>query len=371
MLEPQDQKEAEDCIDLSLSTDKNSEMNLTPGQLYFINEQDVRSGAHTPYYKIGIVRNSDKRDSRDRLLEHQTGNPRKLCVVSVLEMPAVEYVETILHYNFARNRVLGEWMEFTPIELENAISNALQLKEEIERNLVDIEKAEQLKDVESNGKQLSQSEESQHCFEEILTLSEIQTICEKSLAEYRNYISMAIEKNVLAPGVAKTQKRNGAKKFDERIFASKYPNIFGKYIQVKWEIRGSFRLLSKRDFVPDISFLPSEQVEAATGLLERLATADFSLETGFELHERHLAVLEVLKYAEYRIEMARVKLRVLVGKYDGIENICTWRRVKKEIQFLDKKSLSIDHPAEYSECVIEGEASEVLIVEPRIAGVSS
>ena len=65
-------------------------MILTPGQLYFINEQDVKTGTRSNYYKIGIVRDADGRDSKNRLLEHQTGNPRKLCIVEALSMPAVE-----------------------------------------------------------------------------------------------------------------------------------------------------------------------------------------------------------------------------------------------------------------------------------------
>ena len=61
-------------------------MNLTPGQLYFINEQDIKTGERSNYYKIGIVRESFERDSKDRLLEHQTGNPRKLVIVETLNM---------------------------------------------------------------------------------------------------------------------------------------------------------------------------------------------------------------------------------------------------------------------------------------------
>ena len=36
-------------------------MILTPGQLYFINEQDIKTGECSNYYKIGIVRESDER----------------------------------------------------------------------------------------------------------------------------------------------------------------------------------------------------------------------------------------------------------------------------------------------------------------------
>jgi hypothetical protein len=65
----------------NLYISNNHYMKLTSGHLYFINEQDVITGAHSTYYKIGIVRSSDERDSKNRLLEHQTGNPRKLCIV--------------------------------------------------------------------------------------------------------------------------------------------------------------------------------------------------------------------------------------------------------------------------------------------------
>jgi hypothetical protein len=46
-------------------------MILTPGKLYFINEQDVKTGERSSYYKIGIVRDAAGRDSKNRLLEHQ------------------------------------------------------------------------------------------------------------------------------------------------------------------------------------------------------------------------------------------------------------------------------------------------------------
>ena len=59
-------------------------MDLKSGHLYFINEQDVRTGEKSNYYKIGIVYDDKGRDSTDRLLEHQTGNPRQLHIVCLL-----------------------------------------------------------------------------------------------------------------------------------------------------------------------------------------------------------------------------------------------------------------------------------------------
>ena len=51
-------------------------------------------------------------------------------------MPAVEHIETNLHYLFARNRVMGEWMEFAPEELQTAIARAKELKDEITNAMI-------------------------------------------------------------------------------------------------------------------------------------------------------------------------------------------------------------------------------------------
>ena len=176
-------------------------MITTPGELYFINEQDVRSNDRTNYYKIGIVRDADGRDSKNRLLEHQTGNPRKLCVVKVIHMPAVEYIETNLHYMFAHNRVMGEWMQFTDKELEAAIAKAYELKDEMEATLPDFQRAEALKTVASNGIKIAPDHDSDYWYSEIQNLKEVIEYCEKVLANYDAYLLSAIEQGIDVSGV--------------------------------------------------------------------------------------------------------------------------------------------------------------------------
>lgn len=343
-------------------------MKLTPGQLYFINEQDVKTGQRSAYYKIGIVRDAEGRDSKDRLLEHQTGNPRKLCVVETLNMPAVEYIETNLHYLYARHRVMGEWMEFTPDQLQAAIAKATELKIEIGANLPDIKKAEELKKVVSSGVKLAPTQDAEYWHEEILTFKKVMATCEDVLAKYDDYLYVAIEKGAVVPGVAKVQKRAAAKTFDESLFLSKYPDLYKQYSTSKTDVRGSFRVASKKDFNPDISAINSEQVELIADFMDMLEDADHSLDTGFALHEKHLAVLEVLQYAEYRKDIADNKLRVLTGDAEGIEGICTWKRVEKTIISLDKKSLQTERADEYNSCLVEGKETEALIVQPMLAG---
>lgn len=200
-------------------------MILTPGQLYFINEQDVQTGTRSSYYKIGIVRDAAGRDSKNRLLEHQTGNPRKLCIVEALPMPAVEAIETNLHYLFARNRVMGEWMHFSDSELQNAIKKAKELAAEMEENIEDYKFAEILKDTKSNGSKLAATEEAEEWYGTIQDLQEVLETCDDALAQYDDYLYEAIERGIDVSGRAKVQTRAGAKKFDEALFASTYPEL--------------------------------------------------------------------------------------------------------------------------------------------------
>ena len=340
-------------------------MNLTPGKLYFINEHDVQTGQRSNYYKIGIVREADGRDSENRLLEHQTGNPRKLWIVEELETPAVEAVETNLHYLFARNRVLGEWMQFTEAELLNAISKAKELSKEVKVNEIDFNRAEELKIIVSNGIVLEATEEAENWKVQIQDLNVVIKACDEVLDEYDNYLYAAIEKGIDVSGRASVQKRSGALRFDEKLFKDKYPALYAKFSSIATQIKGSFRLKLTKDWIPDHGIIDEEQREFIVSMKNLLANADHTMDTGFTLHEKHLGVLEVKKYAEWKVEIATTKLRVLTGEADGIEEICTWKREKKEVVTLDKKAIQTQHEVEYNACLVKGADTTALIVDPK------
>jgi hypothetical protein len=344
-------------------------MILTPGQLYFINEEDILTGKRSNFYKIGIVRDAADRDSKDRLLEHQTGNPRKLCIIETIDTPAVEAIETNLHYLFARNRVMGEWMSFTEPELKSAITKARELSAEILANIPLYEKAEKLAKQESSGSKIEATEEAEDWFAVIQDFKEVISTCEALNAEYYGYLQSAIAKGISVSGKAKVQKRSAPKKFNEAMFIEKYPELYKQYSTLTYPVRGSFRIANAKDWIPDLSTISEEQVVLLTDFQEKLKDADHSMETGFELHDLHLGVLEIKKYAEWQTDVAKVNLRVLTGDSDGIEGVSSWKREKKEIRTFDKAALQAEFPAEYESCIVEGVETEALIVEPKKAGV--
>ena len=342
-------------------------MILTPGQLYFINEQDTQTGVRSNYYKIGIVRDADDRDSENRLLEHQTGNPRKLCIVETLSMPAVEAVETNLHYLFASKRVMGEWMCFTDDELKQAIAKAKELAVQMQENIKDFEKAEKLKKVVSNSKILPSTPEAEELYATIMNFKEVVSSCKEVLAMYQDYIREAIAKGVDVRAKANLQIRAGAKKFDPKLFESKYPDLYRKYSISTASITGAFRAKQDKNWSFDISTLEPEQVELLADFKKQLKIADHTMETGFVLHSKHLGALEIEKYAEWESQMANTKLRVLTGEAEGIEGICTWKRELKETISLDKEKLKAEQPNEYNDCMVQGAETEALVIHPKIA----
>jgi hypothetical protein len=342
----------------------------TPGQLYFMNEQDIQTGARSNYYKIGIVRDADDRDSKNRLLEHQTGNPRKLCIVETLHMPAVEAVETNLHYLFARNRVMGEWMNFTDEELQKAINKAKELAAGMQANIKDFKRAEELKNVQSNGRITLASDDAKELYADVMNFKTVLNSCDQVLDLYKEYLYAAIEKGDDVEGKAYVQAKSGAKKFDEKVFLKNYPDLYKKYAISTYPIRGSFRLKLDKDWEFDISTIEPDQIDLIADFKDQLDSADHSLEMGFSLHAKHLGVLEIKKFAEWESDIANTKLKVITDDAEGIEGICTWKRELKEVISLDKKKLQAEHPVEYNSCVIQGADTEALIVKPKIAEVT-
>jgi hypothetical protein len=342
-------------------------MILTPGKLYFINEQDMQTGMRSSYYKIGIVRDAEGRDSKNRLLEHQTGNPRKLCIVESLSMPAVEAIETNLHYLFARNRIMGEWMYFSDVELQIAINKAKELAAEMAANIKHYELAEILKHTKSNGSKLPATQEAEDWYGMIQDLKVVLKDCDNALAQYDRYLYEAIERGLDVSGRAQVQKRDGAKKFDKNLFAITFPELFKKYSTPIYPVRGAFRVKPAKDWDPETSAIKHEQATLLVEFKDQLRDADHSMDTGFALHEKHLGVLEIKKYVEWKMDFADVNLRVMTGDSDGIDGICTWKREEKEVVTFDKAKLLAEHPEEYNACVVQGSETTALIVEPKVA----
>jgi hypothetical protein len=262
---------------------------------------------------------------------------------------------------------MGEWMSFTDAELKLAVTKAKELATQMQENIKDFEMAEKLKKVVSNSKILPASPEAEDLYATIMNFKEVLSSCNEVLAMYKEYLYKAIEKGIPVGAKANLQTRAGIKKFDPKLFESKYPALYKKYSVTTTSITGPFRPKPDKNWNFDISTLEPEQVELISDFKEQLKIADHTMEIGFALHSKHLGVLEIEKYAEWENQMANTKLRVLTGESEGIEGICTWKRELKETVALDKDKLKAEQQNEYNDCMVQGAETEALVIHPKIA----
>lgn len=342
-------------------------VNLTSGQLYFITEKDISTGEKSGFYKIGIVRESDDRNSRDRLIEHQTGNPRRLIIEKIFTMPAVEAVETTLHYLFAKNRLMGEWMRFSPEELATALYKAEELAQEIANQLPKFQTVDELAGIESNGIIKNKDAESIRLHESASRNRLVINYCANLIDKYKNILVTAIEKGVDVSSQAKKQIRKGSKKFDAKLFEARFPDIFKKYTTYIPKMNQRFLWKNLIEFSNIEDLFDAQQIQLIRDFETILDRSSSDLNVIFELHEKHLGLLEIQKYAEWQSEIATANIKVITGQDEGIDGICSWKRnVVQKIE-IDKEGFERDYPELYAECLIENLPTEALIVKPNIS----
>jgi hypothetical protein len=341
------------------------------GEIYFIGEKDLRSKEVTPYFKVGIVRenpdNAD-RDSTQRLLEHQTGNPRELYIENVVKTDLVELVETLLHKTFAPLGVRGEWMLLSAAELAQVQSEAEKLAREAAEITADLEKAERL------AKEIS-DEEVIPATDELKALNEVYLESNaklKSCSEMQDLI-----KDILADALededeeeeveafVQVLERKGKANFDEDSFKSKYASIYSKFVITKSTVKGTASFSGSRgfkrefkDFDPGFATL----VEKFEPLVEKINSGKEKKES---LHGFSLELRRVNAEALWLKMKAESKIKVACGTHAGIEGLFKWSRTEKITESLDRKALKEAHPELVAEFTTIGEATKAVIVDPK------
>ena len=341
------------------------------GEIYFIGEKDLRSKEVTPYFKVGIVRenpdNAD-RDSTQRLLEHQTGNPRELYIESVVKTDLVELVETLLHKSFAPLGVRGEWMLLTAAELAQVQSEAEKLAREAAEITADIERAESL------AKEIS-DEEMIPATDELKALNELYLESNaklKSCSEMQDVI-----KEILADALAdedeeeeveafvQVLERKGKAIFDEDSFKSKYASIYSEFVISKSTVKGTPSFSGSRGFKREFKeFDPgfATLVESFDPLVEKIHSGKEKKEA---LHGLSLELRRVNAEALWVKMKSESKIKVACGTHAGIDGVFKWSRAEKVTESLDRKALKEAHPELVAEFTSVGEATTAVIVDPK------
>jgi len=338
-------------------------MSEASGEIYFIGETDYLTKEPTSFYKIGLVREAEGRDSASRLDEHQTGNPRTLSINCIIKTPLVDYIESLLHGLYASNRVEGEWFHLDATELAAAKDSAAQLAAQALDAQPIWTKAAELKNEVASGDELEPTDEQRLVHVEFLKADR----AVKELAKLSKRITVLLGEAIEAGedvGDVATKQQHDRGTFNEAKFEANHPALYETYQKVSETLSGSF-LPKKIKNDPAVEDFVAKELNPILIPLDVVISA---VEAGStpksELNSVKLAILAHSARYTWLAENTRRKLQVACGTAPGIAGLCTWKRIIKTTSKLDRAKLKLDHPEEYASYVEVTQVS-VVRVQPR------
>ena len=316
-------------------------MNLKSGDLYFINEVNVLTGAESDFYKIGLVKDSRQGDAANRLDEHQTGNPRRLVIVECIESPAISDLEKSVHNRFATRRILGEWFVLSPEELAAVVTVARNLSTELSAHSERLMFAAELAKTESTEDIREPNDEALEWFRRAKGAKELEKRTKALKQRSDNYFKAMIDNGVDANLVAGWT--TGTKtSFDKEKFAEAHPELFNEYQKEETRISHRFLLKTNVDVeVPDLDESFIEFEGRHSDFLDKVSDDSDFLE---EVHLAHLELLGFQAQAKWGWEIAEANLKSLCGLATAIDGIAAWGRKYATTTKLDEAALRRDQP---------------------------
>lgn len=341
----------------------NTEGDQGPGEIYFLRERDVISGDVSSYVKIGLVRAADDRGSEDRLKEHQTGNPRVLCVHDIVKTFRVSTVEGMMHRKLATKMVLGEWFKLSESELVDAITMCKTFAlstEEHEGRLIQVAL---LESCESKAELVDASEEALNWARIFIEASAVVSSCKKLSASFTAHTAAARDRGEETIAIAKVQTRKGAETFDDDGFKNEFPELLAQFEESKESISKTFTLSNKKSYDLDIARIHPELFGLQQRFDEIAAKVVSEEQAVVGLQDIYLNVLGILTEANWDKEVAQTHLKLICGDAAGINGVCSWSRVRKVTLSINKRALKSTYPDEYAKYVSVGLAKEILVLK--------
>jgi hypothetical protein len=323
---------------------------LTPGNLYFIRDIDYLTGEVGKYVKIGIVTNDST--TEDRIKKHQTGNPRGIYpVAEVIDVPFVERLETHMHYEYNEHWITGEWFLINAKELKGIVARAefhkaQQIKDKpvIEHVLLKLDKSI------SNGQIKKASKQSLALEQQIIQLKGEINVLKAKIDLSKQAFHSLLGFNGSIEGILRIKYAPGVFDFNKKAFEAAHPSLFKKYTLPRPDAfkhtlnfsNSSAYSLAKVDPTLDAA---QKAMPACTYVSAQLPGKMKRTKRMEQLHADHLKLFKALKIREYAIEQLEYELKAMVGLYDGIDGICTWKRFySPQTPAFNEAEFKKDHP---------------------------
>ena len=302
------------------------------GFIYFMTERDFFGYPCGPYVKIGLVKgNDDGRSSFERRKEHQTGNPREIIVEAEVKTYAqVSTLESLVHQRLAKYRIHGEWFNYGGDGIQPYVDLTKTINEDLEGQIEDNLLINQYALIEDNGEDLKPSSEAKDIHNELLKAKKeiIKIKNEKDLAKLK---LRSFDKRFYRDieGICFYEKIKPQEKFDKVNFEKDHPDIFEKlseeFIKPNFTIKKDLKNKKSEEFKKLEELIESQKLIKDNSFESINRNKDL-----IKLHSKWLDAHVELQPFELKKKLLENKLKVLVGEYQGIKDICSWKREKNK-----------------------------------------
>jgi len=338
-------------------------IDLTSGEIYFIGEVDVRSKEPSSYVKIGLVRERDDKRVEERVLEHQTGNPRQLTLLRSIKTPCVSKVENHLHRSFATSQVSGEWFHLNAGGLGQSMALCQQLADDADRRSVFVETAKALSSQVSNGESLDPTNEIKDLHQQLLVAKHGTSLCRELSKLVKTVLEELTNQGMDTSLYVTRQMKAGKKGFDEKQLQADYPDLYAQFVLTDEKFKqGALNITGLRKFEIDPSEISEEfgmTYQRIVDVSELARRGEISPDDFYELY------LEVLGHEvsfDWTTNFIDAELKASVGEFEEIIGVCKWKRGMTTETKFDKAAFSEAQPDLAEKYTIRGpeELSTVL-----------
>jgi hypothetical protein len=320
-------------------------MSYKSGEIYFLREAGEQG--YSPFVKVGLV--ADGRVSQDRLVEHQTGNPRKLELPEghVVRTDLVSRVESQLHSRFSTLRVGGEWFSFeSDAQLQSVIDHAQELAKEAATLVPLILEAERLELLASNGETRPADEDLIKLGHDLASAKAKAKLCAVEVDRISQKLKAAEELGETVP----SRTRVFQPKFDQTALEADFPDLAKKYLVAKdaWTQRFLTKSKLPADYEPEGTFT-SELMEIRKHIDLVESPSDFAL-----LSAPSLWLTKLKALVAWDLDILEVRLKVACGQFEAIEGVCSWKRESTMKTSFDLEAFIIDNSDLYLDYLADG-----------------
>jgi hypothetical protein len=327
-------------------------MDLDSGEIYFIREQV--GGEYTEFTKIGKVAERPGRSSLDRAKEHQTGNPRPLVPIEVVQTVFVSEVENTLHREFAPKRILpGEWFILNAAEIATAIARCGELSVANAQLIPLFEQADALEAKVSNANLAPANDEAATWAKAYRRARHGLKLFDDTEKRFKEYLTEANSRGIDVADFVEIGQSAGRRNYRD-LFEQNYPELAAKYSSTMTEVAGVVTVKSVRNEIFSADEELAEVVTLTESLLQQINRSSDQRDEIAEMHALYLSLLSVEPVLKKHKEVARAHLMLLCGESSGIEELCAWRREPKDVIKIDWDAIKATHPAEVAACTTIG-----------------